>query len=74
MKGIIDAGQIERLADPLTKNGYGQYLLNMLKQDVFCDRRGYFMETYQKNAVPFMIPAARAEFSGPIPLLVLTGP
>ena len=33
MKGIIDAGQIERLADPLTKNGYGQYLLNMLKQD-----------------------------------------
>jgi glucose-1-phosphate thymidylyltransferase len=33
LKGYIDAGQIERLADPLTKNGYGQYLLNMLKQD-----------------------------------------
>ena len=33
LKGYIDAGQIERLADPLTKNGYGQYLLKMLKQD-----------------------------------------
>jgi glucose-1-phosphate thymidylyltransferase len=33
LKGYIDAEQIEKLADPLTKNGYGQYLLNMLKQD-----------------------------------------
>ena len=33
IKGYIDAGQVEKLADPLTKNGYGQYLLNMLKQD-----------------------------------------
>jgi hypothetical protein len=33
MKGIIDAGQVERLAEPLTKNRYGRYLLKMLKQD-----------------------------------------
>ena len=32
LKGYLNAGQVERLADPLTKNGYGQYLLNMLKQ------------------------------------------
>ena len=45
----------------------------LIEQDVFGDRRGYFMETYQKNVVPFMIPTARAEFYGPIPQLVLTG-
>jgi glucose-1-phosphate thymidylyltransferase len=27
----IDAAAIERLAQPLAKNGYGQYLLNLLK-------------------------------------------
>ena len=30
-QGWIDASAIERLAQPLTKNGYGQYLLNLLK-------------------------------------------
>ncbi len=28
----IDAAQIEKLAAPLAKNGYGQYLLNLIKQ------------------------------------------
>jgi glucose-1-phosphate thymidylyltransferase len=33
--GWIDAAQLERLADPLRKNGYGQYLLNVLRERVF---------------------------------------
>ncbi|NIP99332.1 MAG: glucose-1-phosphate thymidylyltransferase RfbA [Nitrospinaceae bacterium] len=31
--GLIDAPQLERLAAPLQKNGYGQYLLGLLEQD-----------------------------------------
>ena len=31
----IDAGQLETLAQPLTKNGYGQYLLRILKEKIF---------------------------------------
>jgi glucose-1-phosphate thymidylyltransferase len=31
----IDAAQLETLAQPLTKNGYGQYLLRVLKENVF---------------------------------------
>lgn len=31
-QGFIDAAQVERLADPLKKNGYGQYLLNLIKE------------------------------------------
>jgi len=31
----IDAAQLERIAQPLTKNGYGQYLLRVLKEKVF---------------------------------------
>lgn len=34
-QGWIDAGQLEALAQPLTKNGYGQYLLRLLKENVF---------------------------------------
>jgi glucose-1-phosphate thymidylyltransferase len=30
-QGWINAGQLAALADPLKKNGYGQYLLNLLK-------------------------------------------
>ena len=30
-KGITDAAQLEKLATPLAKNSYGQYLLNLLK-------------------------------------------
>ena len=30
-KGFIDAKQVEKLAVPLAKNGYGQYLLNLIK-------------------------------------------
>jgi glucose-1-phosphate thymidylyltransferase len=30
--GFIDAIQLERLAQPLAKNGYGQYLLRLLKE------------------------------------------
>lgn len=33
-KGFIDAVQVEKLAQPLAKNGYGQYLLRMLKEGV----------------------------------------
>ncbi|HQX67551.1 MAG TPA: glucose-1-phosphate thymidylyltransferase, partial [Ottowia sp.] len=29
-KGFIDAAQLERLAQPLAKSGYGQYLLRLL--------------------------------------------
>jgi glucose-1-phosphate thymidylyltransferase len=28
----IDAKQVKKLAEPLKKNGYGQYLLNMIKE------------------------------------------
>lgn len=31
----IDAAQLEKLAQPLTKNGYGKYLLRILKEQVF---------------------------------------
>jgi len=31
----IDAAQVERLAQPLAKNGYGQYLLRVIKESVF---------------------------------------
>ena len=34
-KGYIDSGALERLAEPLKKNGYGQYLLQILNEKVF---------------------------------------
>ncbi len=34
-QGYIDAAQIERLAQPLKKNAYGQYLLSMLNERLF---------------------------------------
>jgi len=30
-QGFIDAAQLERLAEPLKQNGYGQYLLQLLR-------------------------------------------
>jgi glucose-1-phosphate thymidylyltransferase len=33
-QGWIDGAQIERLAQPLIKNGYGQYLLQLLKEKI----------------------------------------
>ena len=33
--GYITAGQLEALAAPLSKNGYGQYLLGLLRDRVF---------------------------------------
>ncbi|MNE69328.1 Glucose-1-phosphate thymidylyltransferase 1 [compost metagenome] len=30
-RGFIDAEQIRKLAEPLKKTGYGQYLLTMIK-------------------------------------------
>ncbi len=33
--GWIDAAQVRRLAEPLSKNGYGQYLLRLLEDRVF---------------------------------------
>ena len=32
--GFISAEQVEKLAQPLAKNGYGQYLLRVLKEDL----------------------------------------
>jgi glucose-1-phosphate thymidylyltransferase len=34
-QGWIDAGQLETLAQPLTKNCYGQYLLRILQENVY---------------------------------------
>ncbi|MCB5188066.1 glucose-1-phosphate thymidylyltransferase RfbA [Methylobacillus caricis] len=34
-KGYISAEQVEKIAQPYLKNGYGQYLLRMLKEKVF---------------------------------------
>ena len=31
--GYIDAGQLERLAQPLLKNSYGQYMIDLLRQE-----------------------------------------
>ncbi|MER2514333.1 MAG: sugar phosphate nucleotidyltransferase, partial [Nitrosomonas ureae] len=33
LRGWISAAQLEALATPLAKNGYGQYLLNVLKRE-----------------------------------------
>ena len=34
-QGWINAAQLEKLAKPLTKNGYGQYLMRVLKEKVY---------------------------------------
>jgi glucose-1-phosphate thymidylyltransferase len=34
-KGYITAGELERLAQPLKKNGYGRYLLRLLNETIF---------------------------------------
>ena len=34
-KGWIDAAQVERLADPMRKNAYGRYLLDILRERVW---------------------------------------
>ncbi|MDA8327578.1 MAG: glucose-1-phosphate thymidylyltransferase RfbA [Betaproteobacteria bacterium] len=34
-QGYIDAAQVERLAQPLKKNAYGKYLMNMLNERLF---------------------------------------
>ncbi|TAG49218.1 MAG: glucose-1-phosphate thymidylyltransferase [Betaproteobacteria bacterium] len=34
-QGFVDAAQLERLAKPLAKSGYGQYLMDVLKEQVF---------------------------------------
>jgi glucose-1-phosphate thymidylyltransferase len=31
--GYIDAAQLEQLAQPLLKNSYGQYLIDLLRQE-----------------------------------------
>ena len=33
--GWIDADQLQRLAQPLSKNGYGQYLLRLLREKIY---------------------------------------
>ncbi|HUB62310.1 MAG TPA: glucose-1-phosphate thymidylyltransferase RfbA [Puia sp.] len=32
-KGFIDSTQVEKIAQPLLKSGYGQYLINLIQQD-----------------------------------------
>lgn len=32
-KGFIDANQLKKIAQPLLKSGYGQYLINLLEED-----------------------------------------
>jgi glucose-1-phosphate thymidylyltransferase len=34
-QGWIDAAQVERLAQPMKKNAYGQYLLDVLRERVY---------------------------------------
>ena len=34
-KGYIDAGQLEKLAQPMLKNGYGRYLMQILQSTVY---------------------------------------
>jgi len=34
-QGFIDAAQLQVLAHPLMKNGYGQYLMDVLNERVF---------------------------------------
>jgi len=34
-QGFIDAAQLQALAHPLMKNGYGQYLMDVLNERVF---------------------------------------
>ncbi len=34
-KGYISAGQVEKLAQPMLKNAYGKYLINILKEKAF---------------------------------------
>jgi len=36
--GFINAEQLEEIAKPLTKSGYGQYLLNLLEEKVFSSK------------------------------------
>ncbi len=33
--GYIDAGQLEKLAAPMLKNGYGQYLMSVLQEPIY---------------------------------------
>ena len=33
-EGLINAEQLEKLAQPLVKNGYGQYLMRLLKERI----------------------------------------
>jgi glucose-1-phosphate thymidylyltransferase len=35
VNGWIDAAQVQRLAAPLAKNGYGRYLLQLIEQGGF---------------------------------------
>ena len=62
----IDADQVRKLAEPFKKNGYSEYLQNLVKDKmrfiktkikdliilepkVFGDKRGYFLESYNKK-------------------------
>jgi glucose-1-phosphate thymidylyltransferase len=38
-RGYIEAEQLERLADPMKKSGYGQYLLELVRSEEWADER-----------------------------------
>jgi glucose-1-phosphate thymidylyltransferase len=38
--GYIDAEQLQRLADPMVKNGYGEYLMDLVREARFSEVRG----------------------------------
>jgi glucose-1-phosphate thymidylyltransferase len=58
--GYIDSGQVEKLACPLINNGYGQYLLNMLKYDV----RGALRCSTGKDCIHPPEPLCKARMKG----------
>lgn len=50
--GLISAGQLEALAQPMKKNGYGQYLLEVLRehQEIKVDRAQFMPTNFGRRA------------------------
>lgn len=52
LSGFITADQLEKLAFPLKKSGYGQYLLNLLLEEKQLYSTSYHEQEEEKHAVP----------------------
>jgi glucose-1-phosphate thymidylyltransferase len=50
-QGFIDAEQLRRIAEPLRKSGYGDYLLRLPEQQVFSSK------AFKSHATPVIMPA-----------------